>query len=98
MGKEVEFIHAQIVHLDPVDRNRTSITFKSLKSENGFSYNPSLDNSVYGWKSWGSCMRKAMDKLFDVWENDPVGIFGCWVMSPFCVVGAGLACLVKEVT
>lgn len=42
-------------------------------------------------------MKNAMDQLFDDWDNDPVGTFGCWMMSPFCVVGAGLAWLVKEI-
>lgn len=97
-GKEVDFILAQIVSLDPADRRKTTIRFNSLKFDRGFVYNPGSDISVFGLKSWGKCMKDAMDKLFDDWEEDPVGTFGCWIMSPFCVVGAGLACLIKEIT
>jgi hypothetical protein len=95
-GKEADFIVAQIAYLDPLDRSKTSITFNSLKFDRGFTYNPGSNISVYGWSSWGKCMRDSIDKLFDDWEDAPVATFGCWVLSPLCVIGAGLACLVKE--
>lgn len=96
--KEVDFILAQIVHLDPGDRSKTSIYFNSLKFDRSYAYNPGSNISVYGWGSWGKCMENAMDKLFYDWEEAPFATFGCWVFSPFCVIGAGLGCLVKEIT
>ncbi len=47
-------------------------------------------------KSWGGCMRKAMQRLYDDWDNDPVGTFTCWVTGPLCVVGGGLACGIQS--
>jgi len=49
-------------------------------------------------KSWGKCMDRATDKLFDDWEEEPVATFGCRVFSPFCVIGAGLTSSIKETT
>lgn len=46
--------------------------------------------------SWGSCMRDAMNQLYDDWDNDPVGTFTCWVTGPLCVIGGGIACGIKS--
>ncbi|MEX2565468.1 MAG: hypothetical protein WD431_05970 [Cyclobacteriaceae bacterium] len=76
-------------------------SFRSLKSGDQYFYNSSyIENNSDGpsFRGWGKCMKSSMDKLFDDWEDDPVGTFGCWVLSPFCVVGAGLGCAIKEIS
>ena len=47
-------------------------------------------------QSWGKCMKGAMDRLFNDWDEDPVGTFVCWMMARACVVGGGLACAIQQ--
>ncbi|MDN3690489.1 hypothetical protein [Cyclobacterium jeungdonense] len=99
-GKESDFILANFNEYSAKDKSRPSISFRSLNTGNQFIYNSEklgLNSDGPSLKGWGNCMDSAIDKLFDDWDNDPVGTFGCWVLSPFCVVGAGLGCAIKEI-
>lgn len=99
-GKEADFILANYNKYNPVDKNKPSISFRSLNTGEEYLYNTydsQLNSNRASIRGWGKCMKESMDKLFDDWENDPVGTFGCWVLSPFCVVGAGLGCAIKEI-
>lgn len=50
-------------------------------------YNSNLSN-----KKWGTCMKESIPRLYNDWEEDPVGTASCWLTGPLCVVGAGIAC------
>ena len=99
-GKESDFIIANFNEHRATDKSKPSISFKSLNSGSLFLYNSREEaGQISGRASlrgWGRCMDSSIDKLFDDWEDDPVGTFGCWVLSPLYVVGAGLGCAVKE--
>ncbi len=47
-------------------------------------------------KKWGSCMKVAIDELYNDWEDDPAGTFTCWVTGPLCAIGGGIACGIKS--
>jgi hypothetical protein len=100
-GKESDFILANFNEFKASDKSKPSISFRSLNTGNQFIYNSEvqgLNTDGPSLRGWGKCMDSAIDKIFDDWEDDPVGTFGCWVLSPLCVVGAGLGCAVKELS
>lgn len=45
--------------------------------------------------TWGGCMKKAISKLYDDWDNDPVGTFSCWATGGLCAIGGGIACAIS---
>ena len=47
-------------------------------------------------RRWGTCMSEAVPFLFNDWEDDPIFTSFCWVFAPFCVAGAGLACMLQS--
>lgn len=98
-GKESDFIMANYNRNNPIDKNKPSISFRSLYTGEEYLYNthdPELISDRASLRGWGKCMKESMDKLFDDWEEEPISTFGCWILSPFCVIGAGLGCAVKE--
>jgi hypothetical protein len=98
-GRETDFILADYNRYNPIDRNKPSISFRSLYTGEEYLYNtrnPELISDRGSLRGWGKCMKESMDKLFDDWEDEPVATFGCWVFSPLCVIGAGLGCAIKE--
>lgn len=53
-------------------------------------------NGSTGKESWGDCMDKAIDELYDDWQDEPLGTFSCWVTGPLCAIGGGIACGIKS--
>src|SRR5690606_40572261 len=106
-GIEKDFIVAQINRYKPLNNNRPSISFSSLETRDFYLYNGSTipykglpkedENQTSDLKSWGRCMKHAIDKLYDDWEAAPIATFGCWVTGPLCAIGGGLACAIKEI-
>lgn len=41
-------------------------------------------------------MKDAIEKLYNDWENDPIGTFGCWVTGASCDFGGAIACGIKS--
>jgi hypothetical protein len=62
-----------------------------------YTYSPFPDDDKSArLNSWGSCMKDAIDKLYNDWENDPIGTFGCWATGVSCVYGGAIACGIKS--
>jgi hypothetical protein len=95
-GEEKEFIIADFDYENAYN-GRPSITFSSINSELKYIYSPfpaNYHNSRIN--SWGSCMKDAIDKLYDDWEDDPIGTFGCWATGVSCLYGGAIACGIKS--
>lgn len=98
-GAESDFILANYNNLRPIDTSRPSISFRSINTGEEFFYNTRDFHYISergNLRGWGKCMKESIDKLFDDWEEEPVATLGCWILSPFCVIGAGLGCAIKE--
>lgn len=75
-GKEKDFIVARHDYSNAY-KNRNKIVFTSIASDFSHIYYPNpADKLGTRPSSWGSCMNKAIDKLFDDWEAEPVSTFG----------------------
>lgn len=71
------------------------VIIKSSVRENDFIYNPYVMTKKAGG-TWGECMDKAIDELYDDWVDDPVGTFSCWLTGPLCAIGGGIACGLQQ--
>jgi hypothetical protein len=95
-GNEKEFIVADF-NYEKKFNDKPTISFFSLNSDFKFIYSPfpDLDQNAR-INSWGSCMKDAIDKLYNDWDNDPIGTFGCWATGASCVYGGAIACGIKS--
>ncbi len=88
-GSEIDNIIADFSAVDT--QNIVTINYLNRDEVQVVSINSSATN-----RSWGSCMDDAIDRLYDDWNDDPVGTFSCWVTGPLCAIGGGIACGIQQ--
>lgn len=99
--------YASEINLRPIQMNNSASNeplIKIVSLSTGlnlleYSQNEVLEYSVGRFKvkeTWGGCMKDAIKRLYDDWDNDAIGTFSCWVTGPLCVIGGGIACGIKQ--
>lgn len=102
--KNHERVHAYVYETETISYiNYFVIDLSEVKNKN-----PRLkirtnygDKEIYlsseegGWKS---CFKKALKKLYDDYDEDPMGSLACGLTGPWCAIGGAIACAIDSDT
>jgi len=55
---------------------------------------PDDPNPMFGgfFDRWKNCMKDAMNRLYNDWDDDPLGTVSCLFTGELCIIGGGLGC------